>query len=312
MKKSIKQLMILAICLFIFYQNSTMVNAEEEPTEVLQDLRNIWFDTHYYPFYQRNEEWEEKYGVIIFSPEECHAFLNPPEDLLITMSSKELAKLMQEFPELGRLYIYLDEKSIPDFEWLFMYLEEECDIFYELLRREDGIKCLLEEYQNNVVDLVKIDYSIYEEENNDRWIAEMLGCHFIIHYAHHFTESEYVMASSILEEKSERYYTELRELELYTMSLEDLTIEPPSGEPIKKIRTNYLSEEEIQEKEEKLEAARIKLDEIKRQEELEWQKERAKEIRKFLVRCLIIGGTGIGVAGVVTGSVFLIRRRKKL
>ena len=39
MKKSIKQLMILAICLFIFYQNSTMVNAEEEPTEVLQDLR---------------------------------------------------------------------------------------------------------------------------------------------------------------------------------------------------------------------------------------------------------------------------------
>jgi len=304
-KKYLKRIIIIAICLFIFYQGSAVVNAGKEPAVPVEEMKARWYDTHYYPIYYGNEEWQ-KHDMYDFLD-----IVNPPEDLLLSMPTNELAKLMQEHPCLPQMNTYLDYDGKIDYETLFSFLEVNSDILYELLRREDGITCLLQEYQSNDVDLKKMNEETYDEESQAKWYAEMFGCHFIIYYSPLFSESEYIMAREILEEKSKRYYAELEDYQLEYMSLEDLTIEPPSGEPVKKIRTKYLDEEEIQEKEDRLEAARIKLDEIKKQEELERQKERAKEIRKLLVRCLIIGGTGIGVAGVVAGSVFIIRKRRR-
>jgi len=305
-KKILKSVITLTICFVMLLRNDILVNAEEEPTEVLQDLRNIWYETRYFPFYYGNDEFVEKYRSHDYTDEERRLRTNPPEEMLLTMSSEELAELLLEYPEICRMMQVLT--PFPDFGWLFGMLEIECDIFYELLRREDGITSILQAYKDNEY----IEESYNQGSDIGRlWYGEMLGCHFIIYYSPLFSESEYIMAREILEEKSKRYYAELKDYQLEYMSLEDLTIEPPSGEPVKKIRTKYLDEDEIQEKEDRLEAARIKLDEIKKQEERERQKERAKEIRKFLVRCLIIGGTGIGVAGVVAGSVFIIRKRRR-
>ena len=306
MKKILKSLIVLTICFVMLLRNDVLVNAEEEPSEVLQDLRNTWYETRYFPFYYGNEEFSEKYKDHVFTAEEWREAENPPAEMLLTMPSEELAELLLEYPEICRMMQVLT--PFPDFGWLFGMLEIECDIFYELLRREDGITSILQAYKDNEY----IEESYNQGSDIGRlWYGEMLGCHFILNYSSLFTESEYIMAKEILEEKSKRYYAELKDHQIEYMSLGDLTMEPPSGEPIKKIRTKYLDEDEIQEKEDRLEAARIKLDEIRRQEERERQKERAKEIRKFLVRCLIIGGTGIGVAGVVAGSVFIIQKRRR-
>ena len=308
MKKYLKRIIAVAISFLVFYQSGAMVNAGKEPTVSVEDMKARWYDTHYYPLYYGCEEWKNPYNDYKYTLMELIDILNPPEDLLISMPSQELAQLMQEHPTICRVMQLLGEGMIPDFEWLFLILERESEIFYELLRREDGIASILQAYKDNVY--IELSYN-QDSDIGKLWYAEMLGCHFILNYSSLFTESEYIMAKEILEEKSKRYYAELKDHQIEYMSLGDLTMEPPSGEPIKKIRTKYLDEDEIQEKEDRLEAARIKLDEIRRQEERERQKERAKEIRKFLVRCLIIGGTGIGVAGVVAGSVFIIRKRRR-
>lgn len=129
----------------------------------------------------------------------------------------------------------------------FWFLEINCDIFYELLRREDGITCLLEEYRANEPGEVNL---------SGRWYAELFGCQFIRYYAHHFTENEYALAGQIIEEKRE-LYSLLDDSSLYYLDLPE--IELFTGEETSDIRTNYLDQEEIQEKEDKLAAALLQI-----------------------------------------------------
>lgn len=212
-----------------------------------EEVKERWYETRYYPYTSFREDWQRDDESYTFTLE----VMNPPLDLLISMSTEELAELMQEYPLMGQITYYFDADGKQDYEAFFTFLEANCDIFYELLRREDGISCLLQKYRTNeyVNSLINNVYTVVDI--NKLWLAELFGCQFIRYYAHQFTDSEYELVSQIIEKKRKQYSQDYR-LSHY---LELPEIEPPGGEEKSKIRTNYLSPEEIEEKESKLAAA---------------------------------------------------------
>lgn len=132
--------------------------------------------------------------------------------------------------------------------------DARCRYFYELLRREDGITCLLEEYRTHELDVEKFSEGVADP--GPIWDAEIFGCQFIRHYVHCFTDSEYALASQIVEEKK-GLYSSLKDALLSYVDFKE--IEPAAGEKADHVSTNYLNPEEIQEKEDKLAAALLQI-----------------------------------------------------
>ena len=58
-------------------------------------------------------------------------------------NKNELVELLLDYPYLNRIFMYEYE------ELFFCFLENNCDIYSELLTREDGVTCLLRKYQNS-------------------------------------------------------------------------------------------------------------------------------------------------------------------
>lgn len=279
MKKHFQSIIAICICFVTCFFDTVVVNAA-----TAEELKERWYDTRYYPLYYGSEEWQ-KHGLF-----DTLDILNPPLDLLLSMSTKELAELMQEYPLMGQMNTYFDTDGNQDYVTFFCFIETNCDIFYELLRREDGITCLLEEYRTHELDVEKFNEDgAASAQMRD---AETFGCQFIRYYAHHFTDSEYALASQIIEEKKE-LYSPLDDRFLYYVDLPE--IEPPTGEEVGDIRTNYLSPEEIQEKEDQLAAALPPVQ----------SKENGLQTKR-----MIVVGAIIGVVCVAGGFVFIRRRRK--
>lgn len=309
MKKNFKSIIAIFTCLATCFLNIVVVNAA-----TAEELKERWYDTRYYPLYYGCEEWNNNeyydYSVTL-------DILNPPPDLLLSMSTEELANLMQEYPQMWQMMTYFGPDGSLDYISFFVFLEINCDIFYELLRREDGITCLLEEYRTNELDMEEINSS------EQMWLAEVFGCQFIRYYAHHFTDNEYALASQIIEEKKELYST-WDDVSLHYVDLPE--IEPSTGEEVVDIRTNYLDPEEIQEKEDILAAALLQMQSKESSLQTEMpdtedsntanQEENNEGIIAELVEneshqeLMIVGGAIIGVVCVAGGFVFIRRRRK--
>lgn len=317
MKRYLKPIIGIVVCFLIFFSLTLPVDAA-----TVEEVKQRWYDTRYYPIYYGNEEWQ-KHDML-----DALYIMNPPEDLLISMPTEELAQLMQEHPCLYQMMTYYDEDGRQDYMSLFMFLELHSDIFYEILRREDGIICLMKEYETNDVDLdiIGAEPYIYDKENTDKWYAELFGCQFIMHYSHCFTDDEYAMASRILAEKSVQYSEKLREGTLYWLKLQNLEPDPPTGEAVSNIRTNYLTTEEIQEKEDRLETARLAMREESAQKQesevpesivtqeddevVSGLPEEDVEDGENSDKWLIIAGVVMGVICVVAGGVFVRQKRR--
>ncbi len=115
-------------------------------TESMIRMKNSWYETRYYPIYYGNPEWGKH------SMDEVFDANNPPLDLLFSMSSEELAALLFESPYLTQMLAYYGEDGHIDYSTMFWFLELHSDIFYELLRREDGVTAILVQYQNSGID----------------------------------------------------------------------------------------------------------------------------------------------------------------
>lgn len=134
------------------------------------DLKDTWYTTHASPMNPECEEWME------YSLEENLNILNPPEDLLHSMTTEELAKPMMDYPHLWVLTSYeFQEKN-----FFGDYLTNNCDIYNELLNREDGIECLMDEYLLSDFDVEvynKNPYAVYGY--NQTANAGVFGCQFV-------------------------------------------------------------------------------------------------------------------------------------
>lgn len=303
MKKRSKILIAIFTCFMACFLITMVVNAE-----TVEEIKERWYDTHYYPVYQGNEEWQKH------DMSDTLDILNPPLDLLLSMSTEELAKLMQEHPLMSQITTYYGPDGEQDYITFFSFLEINCDIFYELLRREDGITCLLQEYQTHELDVKELNEGIYSSvETEQTWFTEIFGCQFIRYYSHHFTDNEYALASQIIEEKKE-LYSLFNDTLLYYFDLSE--IEPTDRENMSDIRTNYLSPEEIQEKEDILAAALLQMQSKESSLQTETpdtevsdtanREENNEGHRKLMIA---VGGAIIGVVCLAGLFVFIRRRR---
>ena len=311
MKKRFRSIIAVFTCFMTCFLNIVAVNAA-----TAEELKERWYDTRYYPLYDGCEEWENHeyfdYTVTL-------DILNPPSDLLLSMSTEELAGLMQEYPQMWQMMTYFGTDGKMDYDLFFLFVETNCDIFYELLRREDGISCLLEEYRTNELDMNEKITSSDQE-----WLAEVFGCQFIRYYANRFTDDEYALASQIIEEKKKLYST-WDDSSLYYFDLPE--IELPTREEVGSIRTNYLDPEEIQEKEDKLAAALLQMQSKESSLQTEMPdaednntanpEENNESIMEESVeneshqKLIIVVGAIIGVVCVGGGFVFIRRKRKR-
>ena len=202
-------------------------------------LKNSWYETRYYPIYMGGPEWG-KHGM-----EETFDVNNPPLDLLFSMPSDELAALLFESPYLTQMLDYFGEDGHIDYSTMFGFLELHSDIFYELLRREDGIMAILEHYQNSGIDI-----QWFEDENYDsmdkKWLAEVFGSQFIRSYSVIFTKEETDLAKQIISEKNNIYLnTEKANQEYFNVS----DIEYHDGNRAGDVRDMYMTQDQISERE---------------------------------------------------------------
>ncbi len=299
-RKALLPVTTLVLCIALLLIGSLQVQAA-----TTEEVKERWYDTHYYPLYPGNEEWQKHDMFATLD------ILNPPHDLLLSMSTQELAALMQEHPLMSQITTYYGEDGNQDYGIFYAFMETNSDIFYELLRREDGFTCILEAYRNHEIDtelLNKTDYASVEEADraHTMWWQEIYGCQFIRYYAPHFTESEYGKACEIIEEKKEQYAT-LSDTNLYYLDLPD--IEPGTTKEAPAVRTNYLSEAQIQEKEERLTTAQKHMEKVENQVE-EPSNAVDDAAKKDVTKLPFILATVVAIACLV-GCVFVMMRKKK-
>lgn len=173
-------------------------NATSEIVVKSEDLKKQWYETRYYPINPKSEEWLE-YGL-----EEMLDVLNPPEELLHSFSTEELAKLMMEYPYLWILTSYEYDKL----DYFFDFVEANCSVYNELMSREEGIECLLKEYQKS-----DFDAKLYNEDPYMVWgynpmaNAEVFGCQLLVRIAGNsdIDKEESELYTQIKNEKAELY-----------------------------------------------------------------------------------------------------------
>lgn len=261
-------MLTLFFCMVLCFTNGVVVFAS-----ATQEVKERWYDTRYYPLHQYNEEWGKHDMLATLD------ILNPPHDLLLSMPTEELAELMQVHPLMSQITQYWDTNGEQDYAAFYEFMEENSDIFYELLRRKDGFACILEAYRKHEIDvelLNKQDYATVEEASKayDMWWQEIYGCQFIRHYAHYFTEGEYKLALEVMKEKAE-VYKGLSDTNLYYLDLPQVEWTAPVDSPA--VRTNYLTEEQIQNKEKILAAALAEIELQKQQEQVSDSIEEAEQ-----------------------------------
>lgn len=191
--KYVKRLSVILILVVLCLANSREAKAAD-----VEGLKEVWYETRYYPVNPESDEWME-YGL-----EDTLDILNPPEELLHSFSTEELAELMMDYPFLWMLTSYEYDKM----DYFFDFIEYNCDIYNELMSREDGVSCLLKEYQKS-----DFNVNLYNEDPYMVWgyhpmaNAEVFGCQFIVYMnnSSDIDEEEAELYSQVMRDKTESY-----------------------------------------------------------------------------------------------------------
>lgn len=228
-------------CAFVIVSFMT-INSLRVDASTVEDLKNIWYDTHYYPIYQGSSEWQKH------SMKETLEANNPPYELLFSMTSEELAELIFAYPGLPQITSYYNTDGGYDYGQFCLFLESESDIFYELLRREDGILAILKQYQKSGVDPKWFAEEAYNnsEDDQNRWYSEIFGSQFIHLYSKMFTKEETDLAKQIISEKNSVYAESPNACQEY-FDISD--IEYYEGNFAGQVRTMYMDAEKITKRE---------------------------------------------------------------
>ncbi|MBQ9489415.1 MAG: hypothetical protein IJU80_05735, partial [Lachnospiraceae bacterium] len=184
--------------------------------EAFKELKNIWYERKDYP----NLFWDAPSGYCGYSnypinditEADIIDILNPPSDLLKTLSTAEIASLTLRYysqiafsnwtlgTQLGKTI--LEEGTTDTF---FKYMEKNCDLLKELLKREDGIPCFIDAYgehritSSDYASLSKDDMLFYDT------IEEYLACRFMDRYLNRFTEEDKQHYYEVYDQKKPLY-----------------------------------------------------------------------------------------------------------
>ena len=237
--------------LYVLWSGVLFVNAESA-----EQLKEKWRERKEYPVRFLNDELsDDGFGHLVpkasdewyetlerLGATNVTYALNPPKDMLKELSSKELTELFLKWP-----WLHLVNSYDTQYNMFFSYAEVNSDIFYELLGREDGYRCILEAYRDNPFDIVANNVNPYFNYSLDLTEkAEIFGCKFIQYYHQHFTQEEYELACEIMEEKASLYAKLSDEADIKRELVLD-PIDPPLYEQEEGLRANYYTPEKREE-----------------------------------------------------------------
>lgn len=289
-------------CAFVIFSLMT-INSLRVDASTAEDLKNKWYDTHYYPIHQKNAEWQKH------SMEETLEANNPPYDLLFSMTSEELAELIFAYPGLPQITIYYNTDGRNDYGQFCSFLESESDIFYELLRREDGILAILKQYQKSGVDSKWFAEEAYNNSEDDlnRWYSEIFGSQFIHLYSKIFTKEETDLAKQVISEKNSMYIESPNASQEY-FDISD--IEYYEGNSAGQVRTIYMDAEKIAERETKFNNAVVsaQMKEDMKEEGMELVDKNPQVEQRFIKTYGII--ICVMVAFLMFFGILIIRKKK--
>ncbi|MCQ2506565.1 MAG: hypothetical protein MJ113_05235 [Lachnospiraceae bacterium] len=169
---------------------------------------------------------------------------------VIDTSTEELVNILMKEEDISGIWRFTDELGVLAYSDFFYTLEVQSDVFYEILRREDGILEMLGAFRNTCPPV--------EDWANGEWdfkqfTLETMFCHFIECYSDLFTNEEYELASEIIEEKEmiyEKLLANTTGVGMYTC-LQFGYFEEADYDFDGKVRTKYLSKDMIRVKENK-------------------------------------------------------------
>lgn len=213
--------------------------------KTLEELKDVWYETGYYPIYYGNDEWQ-KHGIV-----ETNDAWNPPFDYLFSLTSDKLAELLLDYPFMMQVHSFRIESDSYDYSQIWAYIESHCYIFYELLRREDGIMSILKAYENSL-----FDYDFYIGETWHDWdnnfdamctyYAEINIYHFVEIYFDCFSESERVYAEEILNKKR-GYYDKIKSKFPLLTEFDEFLLPEYSEKYKDKVPYHFVSTDQIEE-----------------------------------------------------------------
>ena len=184
--------------------------------DAFKELKNIWYQRKDYP----NLFWDAPsgYNGYYTYPEgkiteaDIIDVLNPPSDLLVSLSTAEIASLTVRYysqiaPSNRELSTHLGKPILEDgtSDIFFQYMEKNCDLLKELLRREDGISCYIDAYGEH--GITSSDYASLSKDNMLFYdtIEEYLACRFMDRYLNRFTEEDKQHYYEVYDQKKPLY-----------------------------------------------------------------------------------------------------------
>ncbi len=130
---------------------------------------------------------------------------NPPEEVVTTLSTTELAKLAIRYP----LFPYMPSGATDSEAEIFIGVYEGySSIFAELRKREDRNICILEAVADNIPDIDAWNSDILVSEAN--W-AEIFVEQYLFVYSKELTKEEIDFYLQVVADKTERYYRNIDE-----------------------------------------------------------------------------------------------------
>ena len=127
---------------------------------------------------------------------------NPPEDVLESFSTQELAELALKYPWVAAM-----DLGTKDIEWFFDRAEQEYTIYQELSAKEDSIACILDEYEKNQLYSYDVPNLTMEmiRKGNRYLVEELFVCRYIDRYKDRLTEADVERYLKIYKDKAETY-----------------------------------------------------------------------------------------------------------
>ena len=177
--------MLFMVCIFILGISGKASNVEE--------IKSRWYIDRDYPVLIGSNDW----GMYDFA--EMVDILNPPEDLLMELTSQELSDLLLKYP------YYCNMSGYDDISYFFDFMENYCYIYCELLDREDGVKELLNTFRANEVDINNINEKPEIVVSDQKVLFELFVCRFIKLHRNELDEKDLAYFCEIAEGKKNKY-----------------------------------------------------------------------------------------------------------
>lgn len=175
---------------------SENIDSYGEPIHVEDEWAERWRETRDYPLKSVDPEWD----AVSFPDKK--ELLNPPDDVLNSLSKEELAKLFLTYP----LFPYMP--SIDEYRAGFMDIYQEYSTIAErFMQYEDRFDYLMHVYKENELQVERAeDYSGFFDESF--WVDIVIQ-KYVLAYGETLTEEEKNLYKEIYSEREEKYYSKI-------------------------------------------------------------------------------------------------------